>query len=114
MRQLLESFDARDLVLDEIQVRQSPQVANVLDVLELVEAQVQACQTREMIQSFQVGYQVVVEIQVLELRAEGVGKLNAENLVLAKAKFLRASLLDSRLEMNLLRRRAYFNVLKPF
>lgn len=42
-------------------------MADVFDVLELVKAQVQAGKACEMVQTFQVGYQIVVEVQILEL-----------------------------------------------
>lgn len=63
--QAFQAFDLRYLVLDEVYIRQVLEMADILDVLDLVEAKIQARKLPECFEAFDMRYQVVVEVQLL-------------------------------------------------
>lgn len=64
--QSLQSFDPGDLVLYEEKIRQFDKVRHILNMLDLVEAEVQGGEVVEFVEVLDVGDQVVVEVQLLE------------------------------------------------
>lgn len=66
MGQSLQSFDPGDLVLYEEKIRQFDKVRHILNMLDLVEAEVQGGEVVEFVEVLDVGDQVVVEVQLLE------------------------------------------------
>lgn len=61
---------------------------HILDMLDLVEAQIEACEMYKGVQAFDVWYKVVVEVYLSQWRAEIRWKLDMRDLVLAEAQFL--------------------------
>ena len=64
-------------------------MVDVLDMLDLIEAQVQTGEMCKCIQPFDLREEVVVEVKVFERRAESRGELDMGDLVLTKTQFLR-------------------------
>ena len=65
--QPLQPFYLRYLILHEIDIRQLPQMRNILDMLDLIETQIQTGQVMEIVQALDVRDEIVVEIEVDEV-----------------------------------------------
>lgn len=64
-------------------------MVDVLDMLDLVEAQVQTGEACKCVKSFDMGEEVIVEVEVLEGWTEGRRELDMGDLVLTQTQFLR-------------------------
>ena len=60
--QTLQALDSLDFVLHKEKIRQLFQVIDVFDVFNLIKAEVQNSELQKMIQTFDVGYEVIVKI----------------------------------------------------
>lgn len=60
IRETVQALDARNLVLDKVEMIQFLQVVDALDVFDLVVTQVQAAQLSEGVETFDVRDKVVV------------------------------------------------------
>ena len=74
--------------MDEVEVVEFCEVRDVLDVLELVVAEVEAGEGSAGFEAVGVLDQVVVEFELDELRREGFGELDLLDCVLAQAELL--------------------------
>lgn len=70
LRQSLQAFDLRDLVLDKVYVPQLLEVVHPLNRLDLVKTQVEAREIGQLLQPLDMGYEIIVEVEVSQGRAE--------------------------------------------
>lgn len=52
--QAVQPFNSRDLVLDKVNVRQPLEMLHILDMLDLIEAEIEASQVLKLVQAFHV------------------------------------------------------------
>lgn len=62
---------------------------HILDMFDLVETQIEQRQIGQVVKTLDVADEVIVEIKLFEVCAEGGGKVDAADLVLAEAQSLR-------------------------
>ena len=67
LAQPFQILNLHDLILHKIEICQIFQMIHLLDVLDFVEAQIKTREICELIQSFQMGYGVVVKIEFQQL-----------------------------------------------
>jgi hypothetical protein len=70
MHQLIQPFYRRYLILHKIKIRQLGQVRNVFDMLDPVEAQVQARQVCQLVEALDVANEIVVQVEFFQSGAE--------------------------------------------
>lgn len=85
MHQLFQALYRRDPILHKKYIRQLRQVRHILDMFNLVEAQIEQRQIGQVVEALDVTDKVVVEIEFPEGCAEGGGEFDAADLVLAEA-----------------------------
>lgn len=88
MYQLIQPFYRRYLILYKINVCQLSQVRDVFDMLDAVEAQVQAREVGQLVEALNVADEVIVQVEFFQIGAEVFGEFNARDVVLTEAYFL--------------------------
>lgn len=64
LSQPLEAFNPGNFILHEEDIRQVDKVSHILDMFDLVEAEVQGGEVVEFIEVFDVGNEVIVKVQL--------------------------------------------------
>jgi hypothetical protein len=86
--QSLQTLNTLYAILNEIQISEFRERRDILDMLDVVETEIQAGQVRQVFEALDMGYLVIVEVQLDEGGTEIVGNMDAGDLVLPQAEFL--------------------------
>lgn len=85
LSQPLQAFDPGNFILHEEDIRQLVKVRHILDMLDLVEAEVQDGEVAEFIEIFDVRNEIIVEVQFFERGGDIRREFNAGDLILTEA-----------------------------